>query len=112
MRDSRSVLGPVFRLSQGGNDKEEVLMQGDQSCMLMHKHHPFSIGRESKYVNVRYFFVVDKMEKKEVSMECCPKDRMIVDYSAKPTQGTAFKLHRITTMGISEEEYGHKGWCR
>ena len=40
-----------------------------------------------------------------------PTDKMIADYSTKPTQDAVFKAHRNTTMGTSEEEYGvHKGW--
>ena len=102
-----------LRLSQGGNDKEDALMQDNQSCMFLHEYHPFSIGRGNKHINVRYFFVVDKIEKKEARMAHCPADKMIEGYITKPTQGTAFKLHRNTIMGISEEEYGVcKGWYR
>ena len=61
-----------FRLAQGDEAKEDVLIQDNQSCMLLHKNHPFSVGKGSKHVNVRYFFVVDKAEKKEVKIVCCP----------------------------------------
>ena len=54
--------------------------------------------------------MVDKMEKKEVRMVHCPADKMIEGYITKPTQGTTFKLHRNTIMGISEDEDdAHKG---
>ena len=71
--------------------------------MLLHEHYTFSIGRWSKHVNVSHFFVVDKMEKKEVRMVHCPSDKMIVDYRTKPTQGKMFKVHRNTIMGMTEE---------
>ena len=114
MRDSQKTFGSVFfRLSQGGSDAKDVLIQGNQSFMLLHKHYPFSIGRGSKHINVRHFFVGDKIHKKEVRIVCCPTDKMIADRTTKPTQGTAFKVHRNTIMGTSEEKYDvHKGWCK
>ena len=46
-------------------------------------------------------------------MVCFPTDKIIVDYSTKPTQGTLFKVHRNTIMGMSEDECGMcKGQCR
>ena len=50
--------------------------------------------------------MVDNVEKKEVRMVCFPTDKIIVDYSTKPTQGTLFKVHRNTIMGMSEDECG------
>ena len=59
-------------------------MQDNESCVLLHKNYPFSIGKGTKHVNVRYFFVVDKMEKKEVKVVYCPTEKMVADYSSKP----------------------------
>ena len=53
-----------FRLARGDEAKEEALMQDDESCILLHKNRPFSVGKGSKYVNIRYLFVTDKIQKK------------------------------------------------
>ena len=55
-----------FRLAQGANDKEEILFQNNKSTILLQKKHPFSIGRESKHIHTRHYFVVDKVENKEL----------------------------------------------
>ena len=55
-----------FRLAQGDSDKEDVLTQDNKSRVLLRKTHPFSVEKGSKHMNVRCFFVVDELEKKEV----------------------------------------------
>ena len=98
-----------FRLAQGDNSKEDVLFQDNKSCMHLHKNCPFSIGNGSKHANVRCFFVVDNMEKKDAKMMCCPTENMVDDYSAKPTQGILFAPQRNLILGTNEEEFSkHK----
>ena len=43
-----------FRLAQGADDKEDILFQDNKSAILLQKKHPFSIGRGSKHIHVRY----------------------------------------------------------
>ena len=66
-----------IRLAQGDSDKEDALMQDNESCTLFHKNHPFSVGKGSKHINFRCFFVVDKLEKKEVKISCCTTDKIV-----------------------------------
>ena len=69
------------------------------------------MGKGSKHINVRYFFVVDKMEKKDVKMVYYPTEKMIANYSTKPTQGSLFVYQRNTIMGAKENEFAmHKTW--
>ena len=76
--------------------KEDVLMKNDESCVLLHKHFPFSVEKGSKHVHARYFFVVDKMENKEVKIAYCPTEKMVANYSSKPLQGKLLVIHRNT----------------
>ena len=86
-------------------------MQDNKSCVQLHKNHPFSVGSGSKHINIRYFFVVDRIDKKEVKMACCPTEEMVADYSSKPLQGKLFVAHRNTMMGMSTEEFQqYKRW--
>ena len=73
--------------------------------MQLHKNHHFSIGKGSEHANARYFFVVDKMEKKDVKMVHCPTENMTADYSTKTTQGTIFAHQRKLTLGIKDEDF-------
>ena len=53
-----------FRLAQGDDRKEDVLLQENKSDILLQKNHPFSVGAGSKHIDVRCYFVVDKIEKR------------------------------------------------
>ena len=62
-------------------------------------------------MNVRYFFVVDKIEKKEVKIMCCPTEEMVADYSSKPPQGSLFRHHRNKIQGVVDDDFIlHKEW--
>ena len=63
-----------FRLAQEDDAKEDTLMQDDESCMLLHENHPVLVCKGSKHINVRCFFVVDKISKHEVKIACYPTD--------------------------------------
>ena len=100
-----------FRMSQGDEVKEDALHQDNQSCTQLHKNYPFSVGRGSKHVNIRCFFVVDKMEKRDAKMACCPTEKMVADHSAKPTQGSLLVHQRNLILGADEKDFNaHKKW--
>ena len=62
------------------------VFKDNQSCIQLHKNYLFSVGKESKYINIRYFFMVDNIENKNVRVVYYLIDNMIADYSTKPTQ--------------------------
>ena len=68
-------------------------MQDNESSVLLHNHHPFSVGKGSKHINMRHFFVVDKIEKKEVKI-FFRTDYMVADFSAKTLQGRMLVVNR------------------
>ena len=79
--------------------------------MQLHKNYPFSIGKESKHANVRFFFVVDSIEKKDVKLACCPSENMTSDHNTKPTKGSLFVCQRNFILGLDEKDFGiHKKW--
>ena len=101
-----------FRLAQGDEAKEDSLMQVNEPCTLLHKNHPFSVGKGSKHTNIRCFFVVDNIRKHEVKIVHYPTDEMVEDFSTKPLQGKMFVIYRNTMLGINPEDFSeHKKWC-
>ena len=42
-----------------------------------------SLGKESKHINVKCFFAVDKIEKKDARIACYPAEKIVTDYSTK-----------------------------
>ena len=56
----------------------------------------------------KYFFVVDKVEKKELKIVYYSIEKMITDYSTKRTQDALFIYERNTILGIKEAWYKKK----
>ena len=53
------------------------------------------------------------MEKKELKTIYCPTEKMIADYSTKPTQGTLFEYQRDIILGVKKEEcVMYKNWYK
>jgi hypothetical protein len=94
-----------FRIEQGEPIVEDILMQDNKSTMLLQKNGIFSVGKGSKHIHIRYFFVTDKIEKKELKLIYCPTDKMIADFSTKPLQGSKFVEFRDQMQGIRAEDY-------
>ena len=89
----------LFMDMQGYEVKDNVLYQDNQSTILMLKNGRNSCTGNSRHINIRYFFVKDRIDKKEVRVEYCPTGIMLADYFTKPLQGRAFKLFRDVIMG-------------
>ena len=45
---------------------------------------------KSRHIHIRYFFVKDRVDKKEVRIEYCPSLDMLADFFTKPLQGKLF----------------------
>ena len=64
-------------------------------------------------MHVRYFFVEDKIDKKEVKIIYCPTDKMIARYSSKLTQRSLFEFQRNTILGIKKDDFvTYKDWYK
>ena len=53
-------------------------------------------------MNVRYFFIADRVKSKEIRIEYCPTGIMVADYFTKALQGITFRHLRDMIMGNTE----------
>ena len=67
------------------------MLQDNQSAILMEKNGKASSSKRTKHINIRYYFVTDRIDKKELSVEWCPTGDMIGGFMMKPNQGALFK---------------------
>ena len=88
-----------FLKEQGYDIDKNILYQDNQSAMLLEKNGRNSCTGNSRHINIRYFFVKDRIDKGEMTVEYCPTYLMIADYFTKPLQGRIFKLFRDVIMG-------------
>ena len=88
-----------FLKAQGYDIDTNVLYQDNQGAMLMERNGRNSCTGNSRHINIRYFFIKDRVDKGEVKIEYCPTYLMLADYFTKPLQGRMFKLFRDVIMG-------------
>ena len=75
---------------QGYTISENIVYQDNQSSILLENNRRQSSGIRTRHIDIRYYFVTDRIKKKEVSIEYCPTGEMISDYFTKPLQGAMF----------------------
>ena len=89
----------MFMKHQGYELKTNILYQDNQSAIKMETNGRNSCTGNSRHVDIRYFFVKDRVDKKELQIEYCPTQQMLADYFTKPLQGTLFRNMRRIIMG-------------
>ena len=90
-----------FLTLQGHNLGPAKLYQDNQSTMaLINKG--YSTSDKSRHINIRYFFIKDRVDSGEIKVEYCPTDHMIADLLTKPLQGKVFRALRDRMLGRSD----------
>ena len=69
-----------FMEAQGLPIKDVILHQDNQSSILLAKNGRMSSSKRTKHIDVRYFFVTDRIKKKDLRVEFCPTEQMIADF--------------------------------
>jgi hypothetical protein len=87
-----------FLEAQGYGVEESIIYQDNQSAILLAKNGRGSSSKRTRHINIRYFFVADRIASKEVQVEYCPTGEMIADFFTKPLQGTLFRKFRDFIM--------------
>ena len=85
--------------AQGYRVRDNIIFQDNQSTMLLERNGKASSSKQTKHINIRYFFIMDKILKGEVCIGWCPTAEMVVDFMTKPLQGSTFKKFRDHIMG-------------
>jgi len=66
--------------------------------MLLERNGRASSSKRTRHINIRYFFVQDRIAAGEVSVAYCPTKEMVADYFTKPLQGSLFFKLRAYIM--------------
>ena len=92
----------MFMEAQGYPLKNNILLQDNQSAIRIEKNGRNSCTGNSRHVNIRYFFVKDRVDKGEISVKYCPTHLMLADFFTKPLNGKLFHLFRDVIMGYKD----------
>ena len=90
----------LFLEAQGYGTRESIIYQDNKAAILLEKNGRLSAGKRSKHINIRYFFVTDRIAKGDVKVEWCPTEDMTGDFWTKPLQGALFRRFRDLIMGV------------
>jgi len=97
------MVSNVCRSSRYEN-KDNILYQDNMSAIRMEKYGKRSCTKRTRHINIRYFFICDKVNNKEVSIEYCPTTEMIADYFSKLLGGSQFRKMWNLMLGIDEKD--------
>ena len=81
----------LFMEKQGYDIEKNVLYQDNKSTILLETNGRKSAGKQSRALNIRYFFITDQVKKGNLSIEYCPSGEMLGDFMTKPLQGSKFQ---------------------
>jgi hypothetical protein len=89
----------LFMKAQGYKVTDNILYQDNKSAMLLETNGRASSSKRTKHIEIRYYYVADRVAKGDLRVVWCPTDKMIADFLTKPLQGKAFVEFRDKLMG-------------
>jgi len=81
----------MFMEAQGYKMKESTYYQDNMSTMKLEKNGKMSAGRNSRHIDIRYFFAKDRVDTEGIDIVYCPTEQMLADFFTKPLQGNLFR---------------------
>ena len=94
----------VLLEAQGYGINDKILYQDNLSAMLLDKNGRASSSKQTRHINIRYFFVTDRILDGELNISYCPTLNMIGDYFNFPRKGGLFHKFRNTVLDITETD--------
>ena len=68
--------------------------------ILLEKNDLKSVGKRTRHIKIKCFFVTDKVKDEEEKIIYCPTKDMLEDFYTKPLQGTLFINQRNAILGL------------
>ena len=90
----------LFIEAQGHQVGPAKIYQDNESSILLETRGRKSTTKRTRHLDVRYFFVADKVLKQEVTIAHCPTEIMLADPFTKPLQGAKFRRFRAAIMNL------------
>ena len=100
---ARVIWTKLFIEHQGFTVTENVIYQDNQSAMLLEKNGKHSSGKNTRHIEIRYYFVTDNVRCGNVSIEYCLTKKMISDFHMKPTQGALYDFGCHFIMNLPDK---------
>ena len=89
-----------FLAAQGEHVLTTTIYQDNKSTILLAENCKTSSSKRTRHLDIRYFFLTDKIKKVEVKIAYCPMQEMLGDFFTKPLQGTQFAWLRSKILNL------------
>ena len=93
-----------FLDAQGYPQDESELHQDNKSSILLEENRCKSSSKRTRHINIRYYFITDRIASGEIRVKYCPTKEMLADMFTKPLQGEPFRRFRNLIMNIPEAD--------
>ena len=94
------ALWTKYSLEGQGYGTSTIMYEDNQSTMRLSQNGKLFSGQRTRHINIRYFFITDRIARNEVAIQYCPTKKMVADYFTKPLQGALFYKFRDQIMGV------------
>jgi hypothetical protein len=62
-----------------------------------------SSTKNTRHMEIRYFFITDNVKRDKLSIKYCPTDDMLADYFTKPQQGSRMRRSRVSILNLKHD---------
>ena len=91
----------LFLEAQGYKMTSNVLGQDNESAIRLEKNGRMSAGPKSRHIDIRYFWIKDRLTTSAITVQHCPTLEMLADFFTKPLQGRLFRKFRDVLLGVT-----------
>ena len=92
-----------FLEAQDYGTHDNIIYQNNMSSMKLELNGKRSSTKNTRHMEIHYFFVTDNIRRRKLSIKHCPTDSMKGDYFTKPQQGTRMHNSRIDIMNLRKD---------
>jgi hypothetical protein len=88
-----------FMESQGYTVTSNILEQDNESAIRLATNGRASAGPKSCHIDIRYFWLKDRIQSHDIHIRHCPTTQMLADFFTKPLQGHLFRFFKAVVLG-------------
>jgi hypothetical protein len=89
----------MFLEAQGFAISSNIFEQDNESAIKLETNGRSSAGQKSRHINVRYFWIKDRVKQEGINIRHCPTLQMLADFFTKPLEGQLFRRFRDVILG-------------
>jgi hypothetical protein len=89
----------LFLEAQGYDVDKNIVHQDNKSAIFLETNGKKSSGKQTRALNIRYFFITNQVEKGNTQIDHCGTHDMIGNFFTKPLQGKKFQRFRSNILG-------------